>query len=109
MAELVGWVDPDEVVAEWADAPEDDAQLTSLLATAFEVCVPFAPLLVGGTPVPERYKRAQILQAQHLWARSKAGNGEGYGADGYMVQTYPLVMEARSLLRPKAGPFAGLR
>ena len=58
--------------------------------------------------IPKNYKYAQKLLTQHLWARKRAGDGEGFGADGYMISTYPLVREAYDALRPKRGPLKGL-
>ena len=104
---LVGWVDPATLADDWADAPED-AELLPLLETAYEVQVDYAPALADGAPVPQRYVQAQILYTKHLWARKQAGDGSSIGPDGYAISTYPLVMESRSLLRPKRSPFKGL-
>lgn len=109
---LVGWLDTDDVAELWFDAP-DGPELVDLLTVAYEVCEAFAPAIPpepDGTPgqVPKRYERAQLLQAKHVWARSKAGNQDSIGPDGYQVSTFPLVLEARSLLRPKRSPLKGL-
>jgi hypothetical protein len=81
----VGWLDTEEITDRWPDAPEDP-ELSSLLTVAHEVCAAYAP--------------AQLLQAQHIYARSRSGNGESIGAEGYGIGTYALVLEARNLLRP---------
>jgi hypothetical protein len=104
----VGWVDTEDVIERWSDAPEDDAELTELLEMAHDVCSAYAPAIATGAEVPARYGMAQLLQAKHIHARSKSGNQDGIGPEGYAISTYPLVMEARSLLRPKRSPFAGL-
>lgn len=109
---IVGWVDSTQLVEDWADSPED-GELLPLLTTAYEVCLAYAPALVVPEPpaelvIPERYKQAQILYAKHLWARKQSGDASSVGPDGYAISTYPLVMESRSLLRPKRSPFAGL-
>lgn len=105
---VVGWLQLDELVADWPDAPEEP-RLTALATAAHEQCVAFAPELpVGATP-PASWGEAQRLQLMHLWARAKAGNGDGYGPEGFIISTYPLVLEARSLLRPKRSPLRGLR
>jgi hypothetical protein len=108
---LVGFIDPDVDLDDWAERPEDPT-LGNLLATAFEKLEAWAPKpLPLGTPedpFPARYKYAQMLLTQHLWARKRAGDGEGFGADGYMISTYPLVREAFDAIRPKRSPLAGL-
>ena len=101
----VGWLEPADVAEEWFDAPEEPA-LTKLLAGAHNVCLAYAP-----TPpetIPPEWGMAQLLQAKHMWARSKAGNGDQMGPDGYQISTFPLVLEARNLLRPKRNPLLGL-
>lgn len=104
----VGWLETEDVVEEWLDAP-DGAELETLLAIAFENCLAYAPALSAGSPVPAGWGKAQLLQAQHVYARGKSGNGDSMGPEGYQISTYPLVLESRSLLRPKRSPLAGLR
>ena len=104
---LVGWVDPATLPDEWMDAP-DEPELSNLLKAAFEVCSAYAPSLAEGETVPDSYVLAQKLQTKHLYARSKAGNQDSIGPDGYAISTFPLVLEARNLLRPKRSPLAGL-
>lgn len=94
----VGWVDTEDVIERWLDAPEEP-ELSELLEIAHDVCSAYAPANVP-SPVPLRYGKAQLLQAQHIYARSKSGNGDSIGPDGYAVSTYSLVLEARNLLRP---------
>ena len=98
---LIGAIDPETDLELWPDGPEDKTR-DRLLAAAWEKC---AKYLYGRADAPapakppESMKQAQLLQTMHLWARKQAGNGQGYGGDGYMIQTYPLVMEAKDLLR----------
>jgi len=94
----VGWVDTEDVVQRWLDAP-DEPELSELLEIAHDVCSAYAPAILP-SPLPKRYGKAQLLQAQHIYARSKSGNGDSIGPDGYAVSTYSLVLEARNLLRP---------
>lgn len=103
----VGWVETEDVTERWLDAPEEP-ELSELLEIAHDVCAAYAPALAAGDKTPAAWGKAQLLQAQHVYARSKSGNGDTIGADGYTVSTYPLVLEARSLLRPKRSPLAGL-
>ena len=109
---LVGWLDPAKDFDDWVDRPEEPL-FSLLLKTAHEKLEEWAPHpLPAGTesdPVPARYKLAQRLLTQHLAARKRAGDGDGFGADGYMIQTYPLVREAYDAIRPKRPSFLGLR
>ena len=108
---LLGWVTPAEAIELWPNAPEDDVAgfplLAGILSTAHEVlAVKARPYLV----IPERYKQAQILYSQHLWSRRRSGDGDqAMGADGLAVSTYPLVMEAYSLMAVGRSPLAGVR
>jgi hypothetical protein len=94
----VGWVDTEDITDRWLDAP-DGEELTELLEIAHDVCSAYAPSVLP-SPIPARYGKAQLLQAQHIYARAKSGNGDSIGPDGFQVSTYALVLEARSLLRP---------
>lgn len=107
----VGFLDPEVDLTDWPAGPEGET-LTLLLQAAYEKLALWAPqpLPSGGEldPIPARYTYAQMLLTQHLWARKQAGDGEGFGADGYMVSTYPLVREAYEAVRPKRSPLTGL-
>lgn len=103
----IGWVDSALYKAEWWDAP-DTAELDFLLGVAHEVCLAYAPALAEGAPVPKSWALAQKLQTKHLYARDQSGNKDTVGPDGYTVSTFPLVLEARNLLRPKRSPFEGI-
>lgn len=108
---VVGWVDTAALDETWFDHP-DEPELSKLLRIAQGAVLAYAP-----NPLPspmdqakqDAYGMAQELHAKHLYARGKAGNGDSVGPDGYQVSTYPLVMEARSLVRPKGNPFKGVR
>ena len=108
---LVGWIDPDTAFADWADAPEPE-ELLPLIKAAYVKAAAWAPKpLPLGTPedpIPDTYPLAQVLLTQHLAARKRAGDGQGFGADGFMIQTYPLVREAYDAIRPKRSPLMGL-
>lgn len=104
---LVGWVESVDLAADWWDAP-DQPQLIELLGAAHENCLAYAPALEEGAPVPKAWAQAQVLWTKHLYARDKSGNKEAVGPDGYAVSTFPLVLEARSLLRPRKSPYEGL-
>lgn len=102
---LAGWLDPATVPDTWFDAPAEP-ELTELLTGAYNVCLAYAP--TPPATIPPEWRTAQLLQAKHMYARSKAGNGDSIGPDGYQVSTFPLVLEARNLLRPRRNPFLGV-
>lgn len=110
---VVGWVTPQQTDGLWADAADmETATLRSILTAAHEVCVDYLRDAEGDytepETIPEGWRLAQVMQARHIWARMRTGNRDEVGPDGYTVSTYPLVLEARTLLRPKRTPFAGL-
>lgn len=105
---VIGWVDTAELDELWADAPAYTAggALATLLDTAYDLLAAYgAPLL---DPAPARYTLAQVLLTQHLWARKQAGDSSTYGGSDFQMSTFPLVLEARGLMRPRTSPFAGL-
>lgn len=104
---LIGWADTDEVAEDWADAPAE-AQLKRLLGAAHEMLVEYVGQGNLLDPAPERYTMAQVMLTQHLWARKRGGDGDTFGPEGFSFSTYPLVMEARGLMKPKQAPWAGL-
>lgn len=111
--ERVGWVTPTQAEQLWADADMmETAALREVLEAAHAACVawltPSHGEYVEPAEVPASWRTAQVLWARHIWARSRTGNSDQLGPDGMAVSTYPLVMEARSLLRPKRSPWAGL-
>lgn len=115
----IGWVDTDALDALWPASTQLEAEdLALFLQAGYVACAAFAPPMplvadpVSGALVPtlpEPWKLAQVMHAKHLHARFRTGNQETVGPDGYTISTYPLVLEARSLLRPKRPSFKGLR
>lgn len=108
---VIGWLSIQEAIDLWPQAPEDQEEhfpiLANLMATAHEFLEFYA---VQVDPAPERYKKAQVLYMQHLHNRARSGDGDTVmGADGLAVSTYPLVMEARSLVSMGRAPIRGLR
>ena len=106
---VIGWVSIQEAIDLWPDAPGEEADgyagLASLLGAAHEVLAPLGPEL---DPAPEKYKQAQLLYTQHLWTRRQSGNGDGYGPDSMNVSTFPMVQEARDLMRSGRPRIRGL-
>lgn len=94
------WADLDDVRNGWEDAPLDDVLLQSMLDAAQEQCETYAPVLSDPLAVPERYKRAVVLQTRAQWVASERdGDVIGYG-DGFAVRVRPLGQDVKSLLRP---------
>lgn len=117
--DVVGWVTLDEAAGLWEDVDllEQETQ-RRVLAAAHEVAVDYLRDADGtytdpreedpAREIPEGWKVAQVMLARHVWARMRTGNSDSIGPDGYQLSTYPLVLEARTLLRPKRSPLAGL-
>lgn len=108
-----GWVDTDALDTLWPQSTQLEADdLVTFLMAGYVACGSYAPTvpLVDGVPtVPDSWKLAQVMHAKHLNSRFRTGNQDSLGPDGYTISTYPLVLEARSLLRPKRPAFKGLR
>ena len=110
LASTIGWLTIEEAIDLWSDAPGEEAdgyaQLASLLGAAHEVLAPLGPPL---DPAPEKYKQAQLLYTQHLWSRRQAGGSDSYGPDGLSISTFPMVQEAKDLMRSGRSKFRGIR
>lgn len=117
----IGWVDTDALDTLWPQSTQLEAEdLALFLGAAHGACAPWAPALplvpseldpavLVPAPVPDSWKLAQVMHAKHLNSRFRTGNQDSLGPDGYTISTYPLVLEARSLLRPKRPAYKGLR
>jgi hypothetical protein len=98
------WATPEQVIARWADAPDlDDELLSDMLQAAHEVCVEYAPALVAGAPLPQRYIEAEARQVRAIYtAWQRDGDVLGFG-DGFAVRVRPLDEDVKALLRPRRG------
>ena len=114
----IGWVDTDALDALWPASTQLELEdLTMLLQASYAACAAYAPPMplapddTGALvpTVPASWELAQVMHAKHLFARFRSGNADTIGPDGYTISTYPMVLEARSLLRPKRPAFKGLR
>lgn len=118
---MTWWTIPDAEAA-WPDqaGPEDDESLARYLDVAYEQAVAYGPYVyddVEGvwidwdsvstepphSPVPERFRQAQLLQARAVWAFERTGGGDMIGPDGMQVRTYPMGWQVKNLLRPDTG------
>lgn len=102
---VIGWVDTEGIAGLWPDsialAPED---VEALLQAAYEQCHEYAPVLPVGAVVPERYRQAQLLQAQeNSKATRREGDVIGFADEGYAVRVRPLGTSVKALLRPRTG------
>jgi hypothetical protein len=110
MAEI-GWVDTEtDLDTSWPDAINLDVEtLGTLLQAAYEQCLAFLPhkrvdgALVPNvpTPVPSRYRMAQIMQARALWRSTKVESNNNMGSDDFPVTVFPMDWTVKNLLRPK--------
>lgn len=111
----IGWVDTDALDTLWPQSTQlEAADLSLFLTAAHGACLGWAPAVqldpdTGQPIIPESFKLAQVMHAKHLNSRFRTGNQDSLGPDGYTISTYPLVLEARSLLRPKRPAHKGLR
>lgn len=105
--------DEAKVISSWPEAEDlitDDPQLYSqLMNSANAICTAYAPALPEGAAVPESWLLAEVITARDLWSKLAGGNREEIGPDGMAIPVYPLVLTARTLLRPKASPLSRLR
>lgn len=105
------WLTPQEVAGPgyWPGCPLDPtdeteaAALQNLLDAAADQCRTFANVLPAFTPIPERWRQAQGLQARALYRSSTAAAGDTLGEDGFTVTVYPMDWNVKALLRPPAG------
>lgn len=99
--ERTGWHTLSSAHADWRDAPDNDAQLYTLLSVARTQCEVFAPELELDAPVPTQYRLAQLMQSRNLWNASKvdAGNGS-LGGESYVIRPFPMDWVVKGILRP---------
>lgn len=99
--EIDGWLTLETTRAQWADAPLDDVFLFQILDTAKEQCLAYAPALLLGAPIPQRYVQAELMQARAIYQSVIANQQDNVGVDGFQVRVFPLDFTIRALLRPK--------
>jgi hypothetical protein len=110
--DLVGWVTIGQARAAWPDgAKMTEPRLSALLTAAHEMCTTYAPALPdAATPVPQRWKEAQVLEARAIFTASRAGGAGQVGIDGepqFSITAPTLSGQIMQLLRPPAGPQVG--
>lgn len=115
----MSWVDTENALhmelvrTVWADADtlEPDS-LEALLRVGQAQAEAYQGYVLHGNAVPTDSQRlAAILLTRHVYATSAAGDRAQVGPDGYPVEvsTWPLVLQARALLRPKTSPLGKVR
>jgi hypothetical protein len=99
-----GWMSLEDARREWADAPQDDAVLADILASARLTCETYAsPLGVGALP-PPNYRVAQLMQARAVWNSVRSDSAaDTFGPEGFTVRVYPLDANVRQQLKPRPG------
>lgn len=110
---VYGWVDTDtlDVSTEWRDAPSDDDVLARYLNSAYDQCLAFLPhardaltgelVPVVPSPVPDRLRLAQIMQARALYNGVITGANDQQGEGSFGVTVFPMDWSVKNLLRPK--------
>lgn len=96
-----GWLSLEQARQLWADAPLDDVFLYTLLQTAKDQCVAYAPVLAPNAQVPLRYTQAQLTQARALYQSTIANQNDNVGLENFTVRVFPLDFTIRAMLRPK--------
>lgn len=100
---VVGWVDTENILEFWPDAPDDEEVLSTYLTAAWEQCVAYLPpesLVPYPDPVPRRWVLAQVGQARALMRSNVAGSGDQIGGE-VTVTVFPMDWTIKNLLRPK--------
>ena len=99
------WADTEYAGQAWPEGKRlGDERLEQLLDVAQEQLEAYAPRVVAGSPVPERYREAVVLQARDLAsAAQRDGSSDVIGFEAYAVRARPLSAVVRSLLRPARG------
>jgi hypothetical protein len=112
------WATLADARAAWRESTAvEDARLSSLLATATEVLVPYArqsDVLVSDlgdvTPAPHasaRLTEACIAHGKDMWSVMTSSTGDVIGFDAYGVRRRPLSDHVKSLMRPETVPMVG--
>jgi hypothetical protein len=95
------WHNPITARLEWAGAPDSDGTLYRLLDVARDQVATYAPNLPVGSPVPERFRQAQLVQARNTWNASLTNGDTQVDVGGFVVNVRPLDWAVKQLLRPK--------
>jgi hypothetical protein len=95
-----GWHNLESIAEGWVNANQlDQATLYSLLEAAREQCEAYAPKLLEGAPVPERYRAAHMLQTRALW-QSLTANADPSSVGEFAVPVFSMDYTVKKLLRP---------
>lgn len=100
--------DRDFIFGLWADAADIPLDvLSTCVGVAAEQC---AAYLGEATATDAAFNTANVLWARHIYSATH-GNRTEIGPDGYPVSisTWPLVLQARELLRPRTNPLGRIR
>jgi hypothetical protein len=84
---------------EWDGAPESDGKLARLLDVAREQVEAYAPVS-NDTPVPERYRAAQLMQARNTFNASLTNGDQQTDMGGFVMTIRPLDWAVKQLIRP---------
>lgn len=99
-----GWHTLDSIRGEWPDAEHiGDATLWQLLDVARGDVLAFAPVLVDGEPVPERYRLGQRMHTRNMWNAARVAPDGGIGEGEFVFRPHPLDWHVKAVLRPRSG------
>lgn len=99
--DMDGWLTLEQARQMWQDAPTDDLLLYTILESAKQQCIEYAPALGLTNIVPLNYTNAQLLQSRALYTSVLANTQDSVGVDGFQVRVFPLDWNIKALLRPK--------
>lgn len=117
------WHDLTSARTQWADAPDDDESLQTLLDVAQNDVMSFAPkttddagnpvlawkdpisrllVAVDDTTIPVSYRLAHLMQARNTWNAAKVDPANaGMGDGSFVIKPFPLDWAIKQLIRPK--------
>ena len=100
-AAISSWLTVPQFRKMMTEAPRDDFEAYQLLQVAKDSCLAYAPL-EDPTVVPERYRKAQALQAREIWNFGKKSPATGdFGEGQFATAVFPLDRVVKQVLRPQ--------
>lgn len=96
-----GWHTIDSIRRRWADAPEDDEILATLLDTARIECIAYLDGITAD-PVPTSWREAQYLAARAWWQAGRVNrDGDALGGGDSVLRVWSLDGAVKRLLVPQ--------
>lgn len=109
MATWYGIDDAGRLLAAWPGAPVENEELCgTLLSTARDQVLAYAPADADEEAPDVRLVYAQLQQARNLWAAGRADESGDIGTEGYSFVPRPLDKTIRGIIRPVRGDISAL-